>query len=196
MTADTVSISFDKAGKYLFTDFPLLKDDFGASLFKGTELDFSSAVTHFILDTEKMDVLFNIDFDANVMFVKMNIESFIPNSANPLDDDIELISEATSKTMTVAGKDYPTYFLYPISEPEDTLTLAIDTTRLVDNNKLIDQFLTLMLKETQSNGTISYNLPNGLILAVYSKQGIMIEAISVEDIDTTITISHSFKIKE
>ena len=195
-TMDTIAISFDKAGKYLYSDAKILGEDFGRTVFENPNLDLSSARSSFILDTEKMEIYFNFSFDKNMMYFKMDLEALIPIESDPFEGNMELISEETGDEIEIVGGYYPSYLLYPNTEPEDPLTLVIDTKRPVNNYNVINEFILLMLRKTESKGSMSLHIPKGLILGVYSKSGTMMEAISIEDVSTTINVSHRFNIKE
>jgi hypothetical protein len=195
-TTDTVAISFDKKGKFLYSDNAVLGADFGRSVFENPKLDLSSARSSFVVDTEKMEVYFHFSLDQNMMFFKMNLETLLPVEADPFQGDMEIISEETKDRIEIAGKRYPSYILYPNTEPEDPLTIVIDPSRPVNNFNVINEFIQLMLRKTESKGSMSLNIPEGLILGVYSTSGTLMEAISAENISTNINISNRFKIDE
>lgn len=195
-TIDTISISFDKAGKFLYSDARLLGENFGKSVFENPNLDLSTARSSFVLDTENMEIYFNFSLEKSMMFFKMDLETLIPMESDPFEGNMELISEKTGDQIEIAGGYYPSYLLYPNTEPEDPLTLVIDSERPVNNYNVINEFIQLMLRKTESKGSMSLKIPQGLILGVYSKSGTMMEAISVEDVSTTINVSHRFTIDE
>ncbi len=195
-TVDTVGISFDKMGKYLYSDNAMLGKDFGRSVFENPNLDLTTASSNFIVDTEKMEVYFHFSLDENMMFFKMNLETLLPIEADPFEGDLEIITEKTKDRIEIGGKRYPSYLLYPSSEPDEPLTLVIDPSRPVNNYNVINEFIQLMLRKTNSKGSMSLNIPDGLILGIYTKSGTLMEAITVEDISTQINISNRFKIDE
>ena len=195
-TTDTITVSFTKDGRYLYSNIPFLGEDFGRSVLKNPNLDLSNSDANFVLDTRQMRFYFHFSFEDNIMFMKMNLENFIPMERDPLKGDLELVAEATGDKMNLIGSKYPTYLLYPKSEPEEPVTLVMDTTRPVSNLNLINEFVKLMLRKTESKGSASFDIPNGLILGAYSTGGVLFEAISVKDINSTINISNGFKINE
>jgi hypothetical protein len=195
-TIDTVGIHFDKRGKFLYSENAMLGEDFGRSVFKNPNLDLSSANSNFIVDTEKMDVYFHFSLDQNFMFFKMNLETLLPVKADPFEGDVEIIAEATKDRIEIAGKRYPSYLLYTNTEPDDPITLIIDPSRPVNNFNVMDEFIQLMLRKTNSSGSMSLNIPDGLILGIYTKSGTLMEAISVEDISTKIKFVNRFNIDE
>jgi hypothetical protein len=195
-TVDTVEISFDKMGKFLYSDNANLGQDFGRSVFENPNLDLTKAKSNFIVDTEKMEVYFHFSLDENMMYFKMNLETLLPVEADPFEGDMEIIAEETKDRIEIAGKPYPSYLLYPNTEPDEPLTLVIDPSRPVNNFNVINEFIQLMLRKTNSKGSMSLNIPAGLILGIYTKSGTLLEAITVEDISTKINISNRFKIDE
>ncbi|MBT8262884.1 MAG: hypothetical protein KJO05_08690 [Bacteroidia bacterium] len=195
-SADTISISFDTEGKYLYSDAKLLGDDLGRSVFKNPNTDLSPAESSFVLDTKNMEVYFDYSLNRNSIFFKMDIESLIPADEDPFEGNVEIIMEKTEYDVEIAGSSYPSFLLYPDNEPEEPLTLAIDTSRPVDNSIVLNAFIQLMLRKTDSKGSMSINIPKGLILGIYTANSIMMEAISVENVATTINISHQFTINE
>ncbi len=196
-TVDTVAISYDSKGKFIYTNSELLGMDFGRSVFKNPSLDLSSATASFVLDTEKMEIYFNFSLGENMMFFKMNLENLLPmENDDPMNDNFSLVAEKTGDSKMIAGKSYPTYLLYPDTNPEEPLTLAIDHSRPVNNNNVINEFIQMMLRKTESKGSMSLDIPDGLIVGVYNKENTMMEAVSIEDVKTNINISTRFNISE
>jgi hypothetical protein len=193
-TTDTITVSFTKDGRYLHSNIPFLGKDLGRSILKDPTIDLSDSDANFVLDTGRMLFYFHFSFEDNIMFMKMNIENFIPVERDPLEGDLDLIAEATGDKMNLAGSNYPTFLLYPKNEPEEPVTLVMDTNRPVNNLNLINEFIKLMLRKTESKGSASFDIPNGLILGAYSTGGTLFEAISVKDINTTINIANGFNI--
>ncbi|NNJ81995.1 MAG: hypothetical protein HKP11_07345, partial [Flavobacteriaceae bacterium] len=171
-------------------------EDFGRSILKNPDIDLSNSDANFVLDTQQMLFYFHFNFDDNIMFMKMDIENFIPVERDPLEGDLDLIAEATGDKINLVGNSYPTFLLYPKNEPEEPLTLAMDMNRPVNNLNLINEFVKLMLRKTESKGSASIDIPNGLILGAYTTSGTLFEAISVKDINSSINISNGFNIKE
>ena len=195
-TIDTIVVSMDKEGRFLHSNIPFLGEDFGRSVLKDPNIDLSNADANFVLDTKQMLFYFHFKFEENIMFMKMDIENFIPVERDPLQGDLELIAEATGDKMNLIDKRYPTFLLYPKNEPEEPVTLAMDPNRPVNNLNLINEFIKLMMRKTESKGNASFEIPNGLILGAYTKGGTLFEAIAVKDINSTINISNGFNIKE
>lgn len=195
-TSDTITVSFTKDGRYLHSNIPFLGEDFGRSVLKNPDIDLSNSDANFVLDTKQMLFYFHFKFEDNVMFMKMDIENFIPAERDPLEGDLDLIAEATGDKMSLLDSRFPTFLLYPKNEPEEPVTLAMDTNRPVNNLNLINEFVKLMLRKTESKGSASFDIPNGLILGAYTTSGTLFEAISVKDINSTINISNGFNIKE
>ena len=195
-TVDTITVRMDKDGRYLHSNIPFLGEDFGRSVLKDPSIDFSNADANFVLDTRQMLFYFHFKFEENIMFMKMDIENFIPMEQDPLQGDLELVAEATGDNLELMGTKYPTYLLYPKSEPDEPVTLVMDSSRPVNNFNIINEFIKLMMRKTESKGNLSFEIPKGLILGAYSTGGTMFEAISVKDINSTINISNGFKINE
>lgn len=197
-TTDTISIGYDKSGKFLWTDYTELAKTFSKKLFKNnSEAILANSKSNLILETETTQLFFSFKSDDNIIFFKLNLNAFIPiNQNDALNENIVLVSEKTEQTTNILNNDYTDYALYPDNEPESKIYATFDETLPVDNNFLFHGFLELMLQKTSSKGSISSNLPKGLILKISDGNVNLIEAIKVTKGKKTIHINYSFKVTE
>lgn len=197
-TKDTISIGYEKTGKYLWTNYKELANEFSKALFKNnSKTVLANSNSNLILETETADIIFAFESDKNVMFFKVNLNTIIPIKNNDaMNEDIVLISEKTDQTTNILNKEYKNYALYPNTEPQSKIFATFDENLPVDNNILFQKFLELMIQKTNSEGSISSNLPKGLILKITDGNSSLIEAIKVHKVKKTININYSFKVKE
>ena len=195
-TIDTLKVKMDKNGHYLYTESNSLGHDFASSVFSNSGLDLSSATSSILLDAKRMIIYFNFELDKNVMFFKMDLDKLLPNKGNAPIQDMNLISEELTDKVIINNSSYAAYLLYPKSEPNNPLTVAIDTKRPVDNFSIINEFFKMMLQKSNSDGVFNLDIPDGLIISVKNDDEVLLEAIEIEDVTTKINIQHSFNIKE
>ena len=195
-TVDTLEVKMDKKGRYLYTESNSLGLDFASSVFSNPELDLSSAISSILLDAKDMIIYFNFELDNNVMFFKMDLDKILPNVGRAPTQDMNLISEALADKVTIGNSNYDAYLIYPKSEPENPLTVAIDTKRPVDNFSIINEFFKMMMRKSNGDGVFNLDIPDGLIISIKNDDDVLLEAIQIEDVTTKINIQHSFNIKE
>ncbi len=195
---DTISIGYDKSGKFLWTNYKELAKEFSKALFKNnSESILADSNSNLILETETADIIFSFENNNNVIFFKINLNAFIPIKNNDaINEDIVLISEKTDQITTILNKEYNDYALYPDTEPQSKIFATFDESLPVNNNLLFQKFLELMMQKTNSQGSIASNLPNGLILKVNDGNTSLIEAIRINKSKKTININYSFKVTE
>ena len=195
-TVDTLEVKMDKEGHYLYTESNSLGLDFATSVFSSPTLDLSSATSSILLDTKRMIIYFNFEIENNVMFFKMDLDKILPNVSDTPSEDMNLISEKLSNKLSIDNSNYDAYLIYPESEPENPLTVAIDSKRPVDNVSTIGEFFKMMLRKSNSEGDFNLDIPDGLIVSIKNGDEVLLEAIQIKDEVTKINIHHSFKITE
>jgi len=198
-TTDTLKVQLDKSGHYLFMESPSIGLNLARGVFPNPNMDLSGSECSFLLDTQRMLIYFNFRLDDTVMFLQMDVEPFIPTDRSPIGDGstaFNLISEKRSEKLQVGDASYKAYMLYPETEPDQPITVAIDEQRPVDNVAIINQVFTLMMEKTKSTSEFNLDIPNGLIMAIGLQDEILIRAIEARDVTTKINIQHSFNIKE
>ena len=197
-TIDTISIGYDKSGKFLWTNYKELTKEFSKALFKNnSESILSESNSNLILETETADIIFSFKNNNDIIYFKVNLSTFIPlENDNALNEDIVLISERTEQTSTIFNREFTDYALYPDTKPENKLFATFDEKRPVNNNFLLQKFLELMMQKTSSQGSFTSNLPEGLILKISDGNTSLIEAIKINKSKKTININHSFKVTE
>ena len=128
----------------------------------------------------------------------MNIESIIPiNEANKLDETINLVAELVAENQKIINLSSSSYALYADNKPDNSINLFLANELECKNNVYFSKFVEFMLKMTTSGGTINADIPNGLILKIKDPEGNpLIEALEVDTNKKTLTINHSFQIKE
>ncbi|MDC7996297.1 hypothetical protein [Altibacter sp. HG106] len=196
-TVDTIGVHFAKSGKFLFTDSNTIGTEFSKEIFENRAIDFSSATTSILLDTEVLQLFFNYTLGRSTVYFVMNMEDIIPVTNEPLGKKLSIISEKITDAPNASDKKYETYALYTAEEPENIITLTVDPTRPVNNNAIIGEFFRLMLSKTNSTADdISFDIPQGLIVSVAVSGTTLLNAIQIADVTTKINISHTFNIEQ
>lgn len=195
-TIDTVSVSYNKEGTYLYTNARFLIDTFSTSVFKSGNVDFSKSTSNIIYDSHNTDVYMYLDFQGNVIYMKMNLDAVIPTTSDSFDENIKVITEKATENDFILNKSYPKYLVYPENEPQSILEMVVDEDLSVNNNLILSKFFELMLTKTKSEGSIEMDIPEGLILSVSSNGTYMIKAFEVEKKPIKINLSHSFKVEK
>ncbi|PVW16384.1 hypothetical protein [Marixanthomonas spongiae] len=195
-TTDTITVSYNKEGSYIYTSAPILASQLGARMFKQTQMDLSSMNSHIILDTQKAILYMDLSFNENIFFFKMDMKDMLPPMNNPLNQEVALISEKTSESDVLFGKERDVYSIYPSTEPDKPITVVFDAEHKVDNNAIFKEFLQLMLYKTQSKGSIDFNLPQGLLLKATVKDKVVLKAIAMDTKPLEVNFSHNFNISK
>lgn len=195
---DTVSIGFNKSGKYLWTNDEVLTKEFGKSVFLGGANNLNDSDFNIIYDVEANQFIILFSFGKSVIYANLDVETIIPlNKEDGFDDNFNLISELISDQEKLLSQSCSIYELYPESEPEDKLNILVANNLDCKNNVFFSKFVGLMLKMTSSKGEITTELPDGLILKAFDKDGsTLMEAVKIDDNKKTININYSFKITE
>lgn len=196
-TIDTISIGFNKEGKYLWTNYNALALSLAKSMIKNTSEDYSNAKSNIIYDAEEGTLLLTFEFNKNIIFFNLNLDSFFPYTGSSENDErFNLITEDVGETIELLGKDVKVYNMYPSDKPNDVLTIATDQDFEVNNNLIFKKIFELMFQKLGSKKEEMPEVPNGLIMKVIEKEKTMIEAIKVDNTKKTININYSFKITE
>ncbi|MEM7087286.1 MAG: hypothetical protein AAF489_13955 [Bacteroidota bacterium] len=197
-TIDTISIQLDKKGHFLFMESNSMGLNLARGVFPDPNTDLSGSECSFLLDTQRMLVYFSFHLNDTKMFLQMDVTQFIPIN-NPMGDDmatLNLLTEKRGDQIQLGGALYDSYLLYPETEPDQPIILAIDEKRPVDNAALINRVIELMLQKSKSNVPVNLDIPNGLIMAIGFQEESLMKAIDARDVNTKINIQHSFNITE
>ncbi|WP_411894350.1 hypothetical protein [Winogradskyella sp. A2] len=197
-TVDTISIGFNKDGKYLWTNYNKLALSLAKSLIKDKQKDYESATGHIIYDTEQGVITLLFELGNNSIFFNLDLDSFLPSSEFSTDDDesLDLITEDTGETIRVLDKDAQVYLMFPSNSPNDIVSMAVNTDYQVNNAVIFKRFFEMAFQKTGFKDQFAPDMPNGLIMKIFENDKSMIEAIKVVDKKKTIKINYSFKITE
>lgn len=193
-TVDTVSIGFNKDGKYLWTNHNKLVLNLAKSLLKNSSEDYTKAETNLILNTEEGILTLIFELNDNIIFFKLGLDSFLPKNDN--DDSLDLITQVSDETITVLEKDAAIYNIFPKNNPKDVLSIATDKTLNVNNNLIFKKFFEIAFQKSGFKDDTLPNMPSGLIMKLIDKNKTLIEAIKVDKNKRTIKINYNFKITE
>jgi len=197
---DSLSISFNKDGKYLITESKSLAESITKQLMGSlmqNENNLNTS-THIILNTSTGEIYINVNMSNNRMFFKIDITQFMPknNNSTNFGEGFKLITEKTDSSLNIFDKEIPFYDIYPKNEKDDRINVAIDSDYEVNNNQVFKRFFELVLKSMNASSTFEVDLPQGLILSVKQDNKTLIEAYNIDDTEKTIDINYSFKISE
>lgn len=197
-TIDTISIGFDKDGKYLWTNDDLLTNEFGKSVFLGGANKIEGSQFNLIYSAENDKLIIFFKFAESIIYANLDIENILPvDEKDAINENINLITEDIKEEDSVVDFKTITYKLYPDFEPSEAITISVADNLNCKNNVFFSKFVGLMLRMTSSKGQITVDLPDGLILKALDEKGsVLIEAINVDNTKKTLTINHSFKITE
>lgn len=197
-SADTITVGFDKAGRYLWTDSEFLAKDLAKSVFKGNNRLLDAAKLNLLLDTENLSLQLFFNSGDNAMYMKLALSNFFPiPKEEKKEKNVDLISEPLNDSVSVIGREGQLYDVFPSNDIDDKITIALEENMKVNNNKLFKQFFRIALAAEGSGTEINdLELPDGLILGIFDDDQTLIEAISIKEKVKTITINHSFNISE
>ncbi|MFP4846361.1 hypothetical protein [Winogradskyella sp. PE311] len=194
---DTVSIGFEKNGRYLWTNSEYLAKDLGRSIFRGKEQLLKDAEIGIILDTEKLTITLCFSSGENEIYMNVALNTIIPiPNSNNASESFELLSEPTGEMIKVVNREAEIYTVFPSNKPDDTIYFALDKEFKVDNTKLFDNFLSLFFAAEENAEMKASNFPNGLILNILDDGKSVIKAHKIDTKKKTITLNHSYKITE
>ncbi|WP_296313276.1 hypothetical protein [Winogradskyella sp. UBA3174] len=196
-TIDTISIGFDKNGKYLWTNYNELALGLAKSMLKNSSEDFVNAKSNIIFNTEDGTLTLVFELNKNLIYFNLSLDSFIPvRRSNGDENSLDLITENTGETIKVLGKDVKVYNMFPSENPDDVITMATDKDYNVNNNQIFKKIFEIAFQKSGLEDESMPNIPSGLIMKVIENNNTMIEAIKVNDKKKTIKINYSFKITE
>lgn len=194
---DTVSVGFNKEGKYLWTDSKFLAKDLAKSFFKNKEDLLNNAELNIVLDTENLTLMLFFNSGDNVMFMNLELSNLVPlPPPSKNNKDIELIAEPTGDVIKILDKKAEVYDVYPSNDPNDSVYFAFDTSIEVKNNRLFEKFFSLFFAAEDNSKMKSLNFPNGLLLSISDEDETIITANAIDTTTKTITLNYSFKISE
>ncbi|GEQ85795.1 hypothetical protein ULMS_13030 [Patiriisocius marinistellae] len=193
-TLDTISISFAKDGSHIFTDSRFLAQGFGLNVF-GNGANKTNSNIGLLYTSSKSLLQLNYEMGDNLMFMKMDIKTLAASRGieEINGEQLSLQSEQTDD-VNFMGAPRKAYVVFPSNKPEQIITILFDESKPVNNNLLLTNLLTGLLKMNGENVQTNLNLPNGLILSILDDKGVnIIEAIDINEVDTKLTINHTFK---
>lgn len=193
-TIDTITIGYEKTGRYLWSDFEGLAKEFAKDVFKKNNLENQDTESNIIFDSETTMVYVSLKMNKSLVYFAINLEDMIPSKSDPLNENVIISSTPTNQFFSLNDIEYPEYAVSPSVEPNQSVYVAINENYKVDNNKIFKKFLELMLAKTQSDGNIELDLPNGLIMSIRDNNQSILQAIKLDNAKKQIQINHSFKI--
>ena len=189
---DTLSLSYDRKGKYIYTDSQFIGESLAIEIFN--TLANRTIDANILFQIEDNKALIDVRVDDNEIYLNMDMAAIIPQAVIDSDNTTELtqlISEKSPKTTTILGKEYTTYFLYPEGEPFNAMTLVVDEALPVNNNSIMKGFLTLLFNRPDTN--IEVEFPNGLILMLADSSMTHLKAINVEATPSKFILTHKIQ---
>ena len=196
---DTITVGFEKNGKYLWSDYKGLAQEFAGEILPSIK-DIPDGAAHFVYSSEQGKFLIGLYLGSLNMIMDMDIQLIMSETTtqdDAFDEVVVLESRQTSRTYDMNGDIFPVYEIYPDIENKSIIKLALDESKAMDNNNLFQSFFQLMLTSTNSKGDIQGQIPDGLILSIIDQSdNVLLRAISVDDTPLKISINNSFKISE
>ncbi|RZN83196.1 MAG: hypothetical protein EVB11_05625 [Winogradskyella sp.] len=195
---DTVSIGFNKDGKFLWTNASVLAKKLADTKFMSKASNSENSEINLLYNTINNKILFSIIFGDNEIYANMDMASIIPiNSENSFDEDISFMITPLNQKESMFEREVSVFELYPQEESNEGLRIILDENLYCNNNVFTSGFISLMLKMTSSTGDIKFDIPNGLFLKAYDlNDNLLIEAINIDTDKKTIKINYNFQIEE
>lgn len=199
-TTDTISIGYQKNGKYIWTNSKALAKSLGKSLFKRNPDMLKDSELSIIFDTEHTVIMMSFKSGKNQLFFNFELETFLPKTStsftNNEDREFELISENTNESIDILDNTATIYEIYPSNKPSEIISVAFDESIAIENNTLFKKVFELVFAAEGNSSLLGMNMPNGLIMQVTEKEETLIEAHKIDSTTKTININYSFKITE
>ncbi|MCD2260601.1 hypothetical protein [Psychroserpens luteolus] len=196
-TTDTITVGFEKNGKYIWTNSKALAKDLGKSMFRKKPELLENSDLAIIYDSKNAMLIMCFESGKNEFFMNVELSAIIPGPIpNDDGDEFELISEKTEETITIANREATLYDVYPSHKNSETISVALDERIKINNNLLFKKFFEIMFAADDNAKLLGFNIPDGLLMKVGSDEKTLIEAYTVDSTKKEITINYSFKIKE
>ena len=196
---DTITVGFEKDGKYLWSSYRGLAEEFAAEIMPGLG-NIPEGASNFVYASESNKFYMSVFLGPLNMMMDMDIALMMQGTFSEDDkfeEKVVLESRQTSDMFPFMGKEYPTYEVYADLEPDKAITFVVDESRSMNNSALLMSFIQLMISATESSGDIQGELPEGIILSIIdNNDGVLIEAIDVDTKPRKISLNNSFKISE
>lgn len=196
---DTITIGFEKNGKYIWSNYKGLAAEFASEVMPGLG-SIPEGASNFVYASESNKFYMAVFLGPLNMMMDMDIAIAMQGTFSEDDkfnEKIVLESRQTSNMFSFNGGKYPTYEVYADVEPDGVMTFAVDESKEMNNSALLMSFIQLMISATESSGDIQGELPEGIILSIMDDEGKpLLEAIDVDTKPRKISLNNSFKISE
>ena len=196
---DTITIGFEKEGRYIWSNFKGLAEEFASEVMPSIR-DIPEGASNFVYASESNKFYMAVFLGPLNMTMDMDIGLVMQGTFTEEDkfnEKIVLESRQTSDTYLFDGKQYPKYEIFAEVEPDSAITFAVDQSKEMNNSQLLMSFIQLMISATESSGDIQGELPEGIILSIIDDNGgTLLEAIEVDTKPRKISLNNSFKISE
>ncbi len=195
---DTIKISFDKEGKYFYSDTEILAKDLAKTIFKKKQHLINNSKIHLVFDVDKELAYINFNSGQNSMFFRMDITDFIPKGDLKQDsitpDKIQFISKRTDKKVSVLNSEYNLYEMYPSHEVEKPIYVAFDESYDFNINNILYLFASKFAL-AENNLLEQTSINRGIIMQVKNhKDTTILKAVNIAKQQKTIKFNHSFTI--
>jgi len=198
-TKDTITIGFEKEGKYIWSNYKGLAAEFASEIMPGLGA-IPDGTSNFVYASETNKFYMAVFLGPLNMMMDMDIAMVMQGTFSEDDkfnEKVVLESRQTSNMFSFNGGKYPTYEIYADVEPDSAMTFAVDESKEMNNSALLMSFIQLMISATDSSGDIQGELPEGIILSIMdSDKRPLLEAIDVDTKPRKISLNNSFKISE
>ena len=194
---DTLSVGFEKNGKYIWTNSKQLAIELGKSIFKNNPDLLDNSELGIVFDTENSVLMMLFKSGNNEFFFNFELGSIIPKKVNynNSDEDFELVSVNTNQTINLLNKVANVYDIHSATDNSDPITVAFDESVAIENSLLFKSIFELVIASEGGN-FIGLDIPNGLILKVENKGKTLLEAYKISEKTKNLNINYSFKITE
>ncbi|WP_456442605.1 hypothetical protein [Psychroserpens sp.] len=195
---DTLKISFDKEGKYFYSDTEILAKDLAKTIFKRKQHLINNSKIHLIFDVDKELAYISFNSGQNAMFFQMDITDFMPKGGMKHDsiapEKIQFISKRTDKKVSVLNSEYNLYKMYPSHEVEKPIYVAFDESYDFNINNILYLFASKFAL-AENNFLERTDINKGIIMQVKNhKDTTILKAVNITTQQKTIKFNHSFTI--
>ncbi|WP_299682949.1 hypothetical protein [uncultured Dokdonia sp.] len=198
-TKDTITIGYEKNGKYLWTNFKRLTEELASDIMPGLR-NIPDGASNFVYASEDNKIYMSVFLGPINMMMDMDMALVLQGTFSEddkMNEEIVLESKQTLDPYRFNDKEYPKYEVYAAAEPDKPIIFAVDESKKMNNSALLINFMKLMISATESSGGIQGGLPEGIILSIIDDNGVtLLEAIDVNIKPRKISLNNSFKISE
>lgn len=196
---DTITISFDKKGRYFLSQDAFLSKSLAQRFFKTKPKLIENAKMTILLDVSEKIIYLNLLSNKTHIFFQIDLDDFLPNKS-PLDtlnndNEASLVFEKTKEKITLDNTNYNLHKLYPSNEANEPLFIGFNKSMKFDMKWMLNLAINEVSRKKNINMSNDLKTENGIIMFVKDDKKVLLKAISISEKSKTIEFNNSFTIK-